>query len=68
MATSHTSEIRVLRRPVESTFRAAIAVDHAAGLQPSQRGGHVQDIDDEVSAVVVGHRVADHFAGGQVQP
>jgi hypothetical protein len=30
--------------------------------------GHVESVDDELGAVVVGHRVADDFAGGQVQP
>ncbi|MFI6495285.1 hypothetical protein, partial [Streptomyces sp. NPDC050564] len=31
VATSHTSEIRALRRPVESTLRSAITVQNAPG-------------------------------------
>ncbi|MCP9974026.1 hypothetical protein [Streptomyces somaliensis] len=31
-------------------------------------GGHRQRVDDQARPVVVGHRVADDLAGGQVQP
>jgi hypothetical protein len=30
--------------------------------------GHVESVDDEFDAVVVGHDVADDLAGDQVQP
>ena len=49
-------------------FRSTVAVDHTAGFQASQRGGHVEGVDDEFGAVVVGHRAANDLAGGQVQP
>ena len=47
---------------------AAIAVDHALGLQSAAAVGHVESVDDEFGAVVVGHGIADDLAGGQVQP
>jgi hypothetical protein len=34
----------------------------------AQSGGHVEGVDDEFSAMVVGHRVPDDLARGQVQP
>ncbi|MBP3078632.1 hypothetical protein WP39_14505 [Streptomyces sp. 604F] len=47
---------------------SAIAVDHASGLQTASAVGHVEGVDDEPGAVVVGHGIADDLAGGQVQP
>lgn len=35
-------------------FRSKITVDHAAGFQAAQRDGHVQGVDDEFSAMVIG--------------
>jgi hypothetical protein len=48
--------------------RSSVAVDHTAGFRTAQCGGHVEGVDDEFSAMVVGHRVADDLAGGQVHP
>ncbi|MGW2183803.1 hypothetical protein ACWCXX_38585 [Streptomyces sp. NPDC001732] len=47
-------------------FAAAIRMRYTAGPEPAPACGHLQRIDDKVGAVVVGHRVADDLAGGQV--
>ncbi|MCY0963534.1 hypothetical protein [Streptomyces sp. H27-H5] len=56
MATSHTSEIKVLRRPVESTFRPAVGVHDAVGLEFAAAGGHAQGVGDQLGPVMIGHR------------
>ena len=56
------------RNSVRRVFAAAIDCAYAAGLQVRPAVGHLQRVDDELGAVVVGHRVADDLAGGQVQP
>jgi hypothetical protein len=41
-------------------------ITHPGSRRPSTAA--VEGVDDEFGAVVVGHRVADEFARGQVQP
>ncbi|WP_276607211.1 hypothetical protein [Streptomyces sp. A0958] len=41
-------------------------MDHASGLQTASAVGHIECVHDELGAVVVGHRVADDLARGQV--
>ena len=47
-------------------MRSPVAVEDAALGQLAAAGGHDQGIDDQVGAHVLGHRVARHLAGGQI--
>ncbi len=53
---------------VAGVFATAVRMHYAAGPEVAAAGSHLQRVDDEGGAVVVGHRVADFLAGGQVQP
>ncbi|MGA5799441.1 hypothetical protein ACPC4G_33785 [Streptomyces cellulosae] len=58
MATSRTSEIRVLRRPVESALGAVIGVYDRSGEAAAGAFGGGQGVDDEIGAHVIGDRPA----------
>jgi hypothetical protein len=51
--------VEVLRRPVESALAAVVAVVHQAGIGVALGDGHVEGVQDELGAQVVGHRPAD---------
>src|SRR5215212_8286380 len=70
----HTPLLGMLRRPVESALAAVVGVADQAGWWLSLADGHLQGVQDQFSAQVVGHRpandptrerVQDH---GEVQP
>jgi hypothetical protein len=56
-----------LRRPVEPALAAAVAVQHAAGRGPAAPAGHLQGVDDQLRAHVVGDRPAHDGAAEDVQ-
>ena len=64
----------MLRRPLESALPALVGVVHEPGVGAAARDGHLERVDDELGAQVVGDRPADDPAavavhhGGQVQP
>jgi hypothetical protein len=47
-------------------FRTAARVREAARFQPASTGSHPERVDDEPGPMVVGHRVPDDLASGQV--
>jgi hypothetical protein len=65
---------KVLRRPVESALAAVIGMVHQAGGRLALADGHIEGVQDQFGAQVVGHRPAHDPAGeavqhhGQVQP
>src|SRR5660397_143983 len=72
---SHTSKIKVLRRPVESALGAPVGVKHdLVGQVAAQGDSHSEGILDEVSAHVLIDRPTDHPPragidhGRQVEP
>jgi hypothetical protein len=61
--------VKVLRRPVESAFAAAVGVEDR-GLHPRPAaGGHrsLERITDQAGIVVGAHRPAQQVPGGQIQ-
>jgi hypothetical protein len=51
--------VRVLRRPLESALAALIGVVDQTGVGLSARDRHVQCVDDEIGAHVIGDAPAD---------
>jgi hypothetical protein len=59
--------VEVLRRPVESALAAVIGVVHQARRGVALADGHVQGVQDQFGAQMVGHRPAHDPAGEAVQ-
>ena len=58
----------MLRGPVEFRLAAVVAVDHGArGSAASAQAGHLEGVDDQFGAQVVGDGPADDAAGVGVQ-
>lgn len=57
-----------LERVVRGVLRAAVGVADDAGNGSAASGdGHGQGVEDELGAHVVGHRVAAHPAGAEIE-
>lgn len=63
----NTSQIMVLRPPVESALAAPVGVDHGPGLRAAPPDRHLQGVDDQFGAHVVRDRPAHDFAGEHVE-
>jgi hypothetical protein len=65
---------RALRRPFESALAALVGVVNETAIGAATVQRHVQRVDDELGAHVIGHRPANDRAGvgvlngGEVQP
>ena len=57
----------MLRRPIESALRSAVAVNHGAGRGSAAPAGHLQGVDDQLGAQVVGDRPPDNGAAEDVE-
>ena len=59
--------IKVLRRPVESALTAVVRMQHCPGGRLAPPAGHVQGVEDQLGAQVIGYRPAHDPAGPYVQ-
>src|SRR3954471_4170494 len=61
-----TSSLKVLRRPLESTLHAAVAMMNEPPWGSAALEGHDQGVDAEARLEVIRHRPAADLARGQV--
>src|SRR5947208_6438551 len=61
-----TSTIEVLRRPVEFALASVIGVVHDANGGSAMGNGHVERVEHQLGAEMVGHRPSDDAAAERV--
>ena len=58
--------LKVLRRPIESALRAVVGMYQSVWSDSAVGACHVQGVDDQAGAHMIGQLPADDHAGGQV--
>jgi hypothetical protein len=67
MVTNNTSGNEVLRRPVESALAAAVGMQDGSGFGAAAPDRHLQGVDDQFGAHVIGDRPAHDAAVEHIQ-